>query len=468
MLSTPLLFILLPLIAALAAGLTSRRQTLSIIITSLTAFGLAVLAFFFPQDPVLEIGPLSLAFEESFGILGRQITVSHEILPFVALMFGVTGLWSLSSGLAGTPELFRPIILAAVGLMIAALGVQPFLYAALLIETAVLATIPMLTPMGKKPHTGVLRYLSLQTLAMPFILLAGWLLAGVEVLPSDSMLIRQSAFTLGLGFALWLAVFPFHAWVPMISENASPLAASFLLFILPVTILIFGLNFIDRYAWLRESEALFSILRIMGTMMVVLGGVWTAFQNNLKRVFGFSALAETGFLILAVGLHEQSGLALLLMLIPVRALGFWFWGHILTNLEIYSDSLTLEGLTGFLRKYPFLTGALLLAQFNIAGLPLLMGFPAKIALMSALTAAAPELGLWVFIGNLGLFLFTIRLLGFLIAPANHQSPSWKISERKHELIPILMVTLILLMMGIFPQIFLTGLLEIVQAFSQLQ
>ncbi len=468
MLSTPLLWVFLPLAAALIAGLINHRQMLSLVITTLTALGLAILAFYFPEDLTLEIGPFTLAFEESLAILGRQITVSYEILPFVALVFGVTGLWSLSSGLAGTPKLFKSIALAVVSLMIAALGVEPFLYAALLIEIAVLATIPMLSPIGQKPHTGVLRYLSLQTLALPFILLAGWLMAGVEVLPSESILIRQTAFTLGLGFALWLAVFPFHAWVPMISEHASPLATSFLMFILPVTILIFGLNFIDRYAWLRESESLFLILRTMGTLMVVSGGLWTAFQNNLKRAFGFSALAETGFLILAVGLHQQAGLRHLLMLIPIRALGFWFWGYLLSALETHADNLTLEGVSGFLHRFPFLSGGLLLAQFNIAGLPLLTGFPVKLALISTLAEAAPELPLWVFLGNLGLFLFSIRLLGLMITPAENEMLSWKIIEKKHEFIPVLIATLVLLLMGLFPHIFLTGLLEIIQAFSQLQ
>lgn len=469
MLSTPLLWIFLPLLLGAVAGLLHRRTTLSVILTSGGALALTLLAAFFPEDLTLRIGSVSLAFQESIRILGRRITVVSEMLPFVALMFGLTGLWALSSVIPGVPGLFRPISLAFAALLIAALGVEPFLYAALLIQTAVLVMIPVLSPPGQEAKRGVLRYLSLQTLAMPFILLAGWLLAGVEVLPAESVLVNQTAITLGLGFALWLAVFPFHSWVPMICEEASPLVTSFLLFFLPTTILIFGLNFIDRYAWLRESERLTEILQTMGALMVVVGGTWTAFQTNLKRAFGYAALTETGFSILAVGLQPENGLSWLLMLIPARAMGFWLWGYTLSILETRSDSMALRGVLGFFRRYPILSSGLLLAQLSIAGFPLLASFPVKIALMSALSETAPATGLWTFLGGLGLFLFTIRLLGFLVtSPADRPEGSWAVQEKLYESHPVLLMGVLLLLLGLFPQTFLTILQGILTAFSFLR
>ncbi len=468
-LSTPMLWIFLPLIVAGISGFFYQRRVLSIILTSLTAFGLALLAGFFPEDLTLIIGPLELTFQESFGFLGRQITTPYDMLPLITMIFGLTGLWLLGSASFPKNGVFRSLALVVVSLLVAALGVEPFLYAALLIETTVLVTIPMLSPMGQKPERGILRYLSLQTLAMPFILLAGWLLSGVEVLTTDSELVNQMAITLGLGFAIWLSIFPFHSWIPMVSAKSSPLAASFLFFIMPTTILFFGLNFIDRYALLRESNRLYEILRFMGTLTIVLSGIWTAFQSNLKRAFGFSALTETGFLILAVGLNNQDGLMPAMMLIPIRAVGLWIWGYLLMHIEKHFGELTLDHLSGGMRRLPLLSSGLLLAQLSMAGFPLLASFPIKIALFSTLSRYNPGIGVWTFLGNLGLFLFTIRLLGALIKPLPEKTARpWKINEKTYEYLPLLLIILFLLFLGLFPQVVLSKLTLIAQTFTHLQ
>jgi len=212
-LSTPILWVILPLIIAIIVSIFHNQARLGIILTTAASFGLAMLAAFFPENLIIELGSLVVVFEESLGILGRSITLTYNILPFISFIYAITGLWTLISGIPGTPKFFRPISLAITALLTAALGVEPFLYAALLIHLAVLVSVPILSPEGKKLRPGILRYLILQTMALPFILLAGWLLSGVEALPSDSPLVLQSAIILGLGFALWLGVFPFHEFL---------------------------------------------------------------------------------------------------------------------------------------------------------------------------------------------------------------------------------------------------------------
>ena len=468
-LSTPILWIVLPLLIALVAATAFNRKVFGVILTSTTAFGLALLALIFPENMSLSLGPLTLTFTENLGILGRQITISYAILPFIGMIYFVNGVWALASGITGVPRTFRPVSLVITALLTAAMGVQPFLYAALLIETAVLVSIPMLSPLGKAPHPGILRYLTLQTLAMPFILAAGWLLTGVEALPPDSPLVGQSALVLGLGIALWLAVFPFHSWVPMVSQRSNPMAFGFLQFIIPSVVVLFSLNFINRYTFLRESESLYQTLRVIGTIMIVIGGGWTAFQNDLKRAFGFSTLTETGFSLLAVGLANQGGLNWMILLLPSRALGYWLWSYTLTLLEEHAGSLTLKNVQGIARRYPFLSIGLLLAQLSVAGLPLLAEFPIKIKILTVALGESTALGVWGFLGGLGLFLFTIRLLAYLVTPDDVESPNlWEVREQKWEFIPVLLMVGALLLLGLFPQTFLSNILQTLTAFGQLQ
>jgi NADH-quinone oxidoreductase subunit N len=468
-LSTPMIWIIFPLVMAAVCLVLNQRRVFGIIITSVTAFGLALLAAFFPEEMVLSIGPLVLAFEESLGILGRRITVAYEMLPFIAFIFGMLGLWGLSSNLPGVPSTFRPIGLIMTASLTAAMGVEPFLYAALLIETAVLVSIPMLTSAEQRNHQAILRYLSLMTIAMPLILIAGWLLTGVVILPPESPLIGQTAMLLGLGFALWLAVFPFHSWVPMVSQGSHPTAVSFLLFILPTTILVFGLNFLNRYAFLRTSEEIFNIIRIAGMVMIVFGGVWTALQDHLKRAFGFSALVETGFSLMAIGFSAEGGLNWMLMLFPARALGYWLWGYALTRFEQHYASLEIRAVKGCARRYPLLSVGLLLAQLSIAGLPLLASFPIKIALLTQAAESGSSLGIWSFIGSLGLFLFSIRLLLNMVMPLDDEIERlWPVLEKTSEYLPVLVIVIVLVMIGLIPDIFLTWMTDILTAFPQLQ
>jgi NADH-quinone oxidoreductase subunit N len=474
-LSTPLLWVALPLIIAVVCVVFYKRRTLGIILTTLTAFGLALLAVLFPEDLTLSLGPLTFVFEESMLILGRQISLAYNIFPFIAFIFAMSGLWVLSSNLPGVPGTFRPISLVMTASLTAALGVQPFLYAALLIETAVLVSIPMLDTAKNKGYQGVFRYLSFMTIAMPFILIAGWLLTGVVILPPESPLVGQTAVVLGLGFALLLAVFPFHSWVAMVSEHNHPTMVSFLLFILPTTILVFGLNFFNRYAFLRTSAEIFNIIRIIGTLMIVFGGIWTAVQDHLKRAFGYATLVETGFSLLALGFFAQGGLNWMLMLFPARALGYWLWGYALARMEDHCGSLEISAIQGFGRKYPLLLTGLILAQLSIAGLPLLASFPIKIALLTQTISVGAGLGAWSFIGNLGLFLFTIRVLVKLTIPTDGNSgidgepvEMWSTSEKISEYLPVVLVLLALVVIGLFPDGLLSGITRILTAFPQLQ
>lgn len=468
-LNTPLLWILLPVLIAVVAAVFRERRVLTISLTSVTAFGLALLAFFFPENLTITLGPIEVILEESLGILGREITVEYEILPFITLIYAMTGLWTLTSGIPGVPDIFRTISLIITALLTAAMGVQPFLYAALFIQFVVLVSIPILSPPEKETNSGILRYLSLQTLAMPFILLAGWLLTGVETLPPDSDLVGQTMIILGLGFGLLLAIFPFHNWVPMVSQHSHPTAFSYMMFILPTTILMFGLNFFDSYSFLRTSQALIETLQLIGTLMIVLGGIWTAYQNDLRRAFGFTVLSETGFSLLAVGLFGQGGLQWMLMLMPVRALGFWLWGHTLALIETKTESLKMDKIQGFARQYPVMALGLLLAQLSVAGLPLLASFPVKIAMMTSAFTTSPRLGVWIFIGNFGLFMFTFRLLSYLVVRADLPAEiRWTFTEKTHEYLPILIMIVVLVILGLFPHTFLPGITETLNAFTQLQ
>ena len=179
-----------------------------------------------------------------------------------------------------------PLGLAICGLLVAAVAVQPFLYAALLIEMAVLVSVPLLKKPGAQISQGVLRYLIFQTLALPFILLAGWLIGGSEANPSDQVFLNRTVILLAMGFSFWLAIFPFYSWVPLLAEEAHPYEAGFIMMLLPTITLFLSLDFLDNYAWLREYPLLFPALQLSGVIMIATGGSMGCLSDKFETIDG--------------------------------------------------------------------------------------------------------------------------------------------------------------------------------------
>jgi formate hydrogenlyase subunit 3/multisubunit Na+/H+ antiporter MnhD subunit len=330
------------------------------------------------------------------------------------------------------------------------LAVRPFLYAALIIEMAVLISVPMLVETGQKPGRGLLRFLIYQTLAVPFILFAGFLLSGVETGPSDLTLIAQAAGFLAIGFAFLLSIFPLYTWVPLLAEESLPYAVGFIMAVFPTFSIIFGLNFVDRYSWLRDSESLYETLRMAGLLMLVSAGVWAAFQRHLGRIFAYAAVAETGISLLAFSLPDrQAGLQILFYLLVPRALAFAVWSLAVSILKSQSPDLKFSSLQGLARQFPVAVTGLVIANLALVGTPLLASFPVRQVLWEKLAVQSLPAALWFGMASLGFWIGALRSLAVLtMAPENTPWASRE-SWAQRLLIGIGLFTLFAL--GLFPQ-----------------
>jgi NADH:ubiquinone oxidoreductase subunit 2 (subunit N) len=308
----------------------------------------------------------------------------------------------------------------------------------------------LLVQPGHTPGRGLIRFLIYQTLAMPFILFSGFLLSGVEVGPGDVGLIAQSALLLGLGFAFLLAVFPFYSWVPLLAEEAPPYAVGFILTVFPTFSLIFGLSFMDRYAWLRDSIQFADLLRVIGLLMVVTSGFLAAFQRHLGRILAYAAIAETGISLLAISLPDrQIGLQILFFLIVPRALAFGVWTLSISVFKKYSPSLKFSGLRGMARAYPLATAGLVLSNLALGGLPLLANFPVRQVLWEKLALFSTPAAFWFGFASLGLWVGAFRSLAVLSMPV--EAVGWASHENRDERILISLGLVGLLLLGLFPQ-----------------
>jgi NADH-quinone oxidoreductase subunit N len=446
--SAPFLWIFLPLIIS-GILLSFKDQKVILLVASLFTLFLTLAAWLLPIDSALTIRGSTFKLLPSFEVLGRNLILTSADRSFLALIYGSAFFWFLPTVSLNIARRLIPVGLAITSLLVAALSVEPTLYAALIIEMAVLLSIPMLTTSHEKPGKGVLRFLIFQILAMPFILFSGWLFAGIGANPGDLALVRQATILLSFGFAFLLAIFPFYSWIPMLAEEIHPYVAGFLFWILPTVTLFLGLGFLDRYTWLRETPALNTILTTVGILMVVTGGSLAAFQRQLGRIMGYATIVETGFSILALSFGNQTGLRIFLILLVPRTLILCTLALALSILKKEAPLLRLNDVKGMGRIWPFAASGLALSILALAGLPLLAGFPAHQAVWEALASISLPFTSWVFIGSIGLFVSAVRvLLAFTIAPS--KSP-WEIRETTGQRLFVGAGILGLFLLGLFPQ-----------------
>jgi len=446
--NAPTLWILMPILLGLLMLLINNQRILSVLGGSF-ALVLALIAQFVPIEVALRIGSFSLKIDSALTVLGRSLVIPATEGSLLALIYGAAALWFYGAEASKTATRLVPLGFMIIALMVASIAVQPFLYAALFIEMAILLAIPMLTSIYAPPGRGVVRFLIYQTLAMPFILLAGWLLAGVEASPGDLALTAQSAAMLGMGFAFLLAIFPLYSWIPLLLEESSPYTVGFLLWILPTITIIFGAGFLDRYSWLRSSPQLILALRYLGLLMVVTGGAFAAFQRHLGRIMAYGSIAETGFSLLALSLDFRLGIPILFLLIPARALGLAVWSLSLTVIKENVETMWFGAARGLLRITPLAGAGMIIATLSTGAFPLLAGFPSRLALWEGLSRVSLGAALGMAVGIAGLLTSAFRSLAVISMAEEYTS--WQPRESLTQMTMLGLGMIGLFILGLFPQ-----------------
>jgi NADH-quinone oxidoreductase subunit N len=305
---------------------------------------------------------------------------------------------------------------------------------------------------------------------MPFILLAGWFLSGLEASPGESELVLRAGALIGFGLMFLLSIVPFHSWIPTLVEETEPYLASFILFMLPAFVAVFGLGFLDRFVWLRDSETVYIGLRLVGTLMILIGGAWITAEKQLGRMLGYAAVIEIGASLLAVGIGGREGIMLFFWLMFVRVFSIMPWAAAVSRFKSdYSGPLKLGNLTGSGRQIPITAGFLIAGGFSLAGLPLLAGFSARFALWREISGAAPLLTLAALVGNTGLVIASLRLLFALFI--NDPVQSYRENQTQNigsfQWLIVGLLGIILAVLGFFPQIYLPAIEKLLFVFERL-
>ncbi|MBI3162080.1 MAG: hypothetical protein HYZ23_06205 [Chloroflexi bacterium] len=446
--SAPIIWVLIPFATGVLI-LFLLGERISPLIAGAVAASLAVVALILPIDTAMLLGTISVKIAPSIQFFGRTFALNTADRPLLAIIYGLAALWFFGTQASGTAHRFVSLGLMIVSLLTASIAVEPFLFAALLLNMAAMLVIPLLVPLYQRPGRGIIRFLIYQTLAMPFILFSGWMLAGVEASPGNIGSTAQAGVMLGLGFAFLLAVFPLYSWIPMLTEEASPYATGFLLWALPMFTAVFALGFLDRYAWLRESPQFSNAIRFAGALMAASGGIFASQQKHIGRIMGYASIVETGLVVLALGLASTEVVNIVFLLLVPRGLELAVWSLALSIIKRKAYSLQFSEIQGMARSHPAAAAGIILAHLSMAGFPLLAGFPPRTALWQELAGQSLATSFWAFLGLIGLLIAAFRTLAvFVMAEENK---AWELNESWTQRVMLGLGALGLFVLGIFPQ-----------------
>ena len=463
--TTPIIWIFIPAVISLVLWFLPELRKARLTIALLVSIALAIFARYLPIGSVFHIGPWPVKIQDTLSILGRTLTLGTEAQPILIFFYLLTSIWFLGGLVVKANTIVAPLGLAMVALLVSALAVVPFLFGALLFEMAVIASVLVLSPPGQAPTQGVLRYLIFQTLGVPFILFSGWMLNTIESGVNDQTLIVRTSIILGFGFAFLLAVFPFNTWIPLLTGQTEPYLAGFVLAVIPMAAFLFALNFIDFYSWLRNEVELYTVLRFAGVLTVAVGGIAAAFQRHLGRVLGYFIIVETGLSLISISLKDIGGLQVFSTLFLPRVFGVWVLSLALGLMKQKTGNLDFNSVKGKLREFPFIAGSVLVAEFSLVGLPLFASFPVEGPLLTTLYSISPIAALWSFAGLLGLLVAAFRSMNaftFQVVPE-----TWRIKEQGGEAFLLTLGSLGLLILGVFPQVFLPPLIKLLGIYPHL-
>ncbi len=185
----------------------------------------------------------------------------------------------------------------------------------------------------------------------------------------------------GLGFKFGAA--PFHMWLPDV-YHGSPTAVTLFIASAP-KIAAFGMAY-------RILEGALSslltdwqgMLAILALLSLAIGNIVAIVQTNLKRMLAYSTISHVGFLFLGLLAGSREGYAAAMFYALTYAITTAAaFGMIVLLSRADFEAEEIEDFRGLNQRNSWYAGMMLMVMASLAGVPIWIGFIAKLAVLQA-------------------------------------------------------------------------------------
>jgi NADH-quinone oxidoreductase subunit N len=393
---------------------TPLSHRLSLLVIAVTAV-LTISDFMVPGS--------AYAFDRSYVLdpMASLLKCSAAVATFLTLVYARQ--YSNQRGMLGgnlSGEFYVLALLTLLGQMIMISG-NSFLVIYLGLELMSLSLYALVAL--RRDHAisteAAMKYFVLGALASGFMLYGMSMIYGAtgslvmsqiaEVVASGSA--NKTVLALGLvflvsGLAFKLSAAPFHMWAPDVYHGA-PTSVTLLIggapklaaFAVIIRILVEGLGGLAA-EWQQ-------MMIVMAIVSLIVGNITAIAQTNIKRMLAYSTISQMGFLLLGLlsGVFDGSDAASAAN--AYSSAMFYVITYVLTTVGSFAVILFLsrsgfeadhlDDFKGLSQRSPWFAAVMMVLLLSLAGVPPMVGFYAKLAVLQAALAA----------GHLGLVIFAV-------------------------------------------------------------
>lgn len=420
-----LLLVMTCVIALVDLGVNSPRRTGTYILTMLTLALVAVLQGVYASHGNTFYGFGNMVVSDA---MGNWLKCFATIAMMITLVYGRP--YAADRGMLRGGELFTLGLFSLLGMFIM-IGGNNFLVIYLGLELLTLSSYALVAL--RRDHTtateAAMKYFVLGAMASGFLLYGLSMLYGAtgsldigEVFKAvNSGQIRHQVLVFGVvfvvaGLAFKLGAVPFHMWVPDVYQGAPTV----------VTLMIGGAPKLAAFAIVMrllvdgllplaiDWQQMLAVLAI-GSLLV--GNLAAIAQTNLKRMLAYSTISQMGFVLLGLLSGVVNGnVDASTIESAYSASMFYVITYVLTTLAAFGvilllaregfESEEISDMAGLNQRSPLYAAVLAVCLFSMAGIPPLVGFYAKLAVLQALMASGQ--GLYI---GLAIFAVVMSLIG---------------------------------------------------------
>jgi NADH-quinone oxidoreductase subunit N len=202
-------------------------------------------------------------------------------------------------------------------------------------------------------------------------------IAARELTEPSALLVVGIVFIL-CGIAFKLSAAPFHMWTPDVYQGA-PTSVTAFFSVAPKVAAMGALLRLLYVAFAENADTWQQIMIVLAALSMLVGAFGALRQQNIKRLLAYSSIGHIGFMLMAVSVNKDAGIAAVLFYLLVYAvMNVGAFGCVLSMRKNgqYVDSI--RDLAGVSKTNPLFAYSLAIFMLSMAGIPIFAGFLSKL------------------------------------------------------------------------------------------
>ena len=200
---------------------------------------------------------------------------------------------------------------------------------------------------------------------------------------ANTWLLKLGLVFIVVAVAFKLGAVPFQMWVPDVYQGAPTSVAAFVGTVPKIAAVVFAFRILVTGLGTTVNDWT-PMLAILAVASLLVGNLAAIMQSNIKRMLAYSTVSHMGFILLAFMAGAIGFTAGLYYAIAYVVMGLVGFGVLMLLSNEAFECEEISDLAGLNQRHAWYAFLMLLAMFSMAGIPPLMGFYAKFAVIKAL------------------------------------------------------------------------------------